>query len=92
MLFYCIFLSFRVYGVLIFVYVASIEQIMLYNTIINYIINAVVVLVVAEIDELAFLFLSKNEMKNNNEDEDSKKIKNSDFHSDGYFNIIVINH
>jgi hypothetical protein len=38
--------------------VASIEQLMLFDTILDYIVNSVVVLVIAELDELAFQCLS----------------------------------
>lgn len=61
---YSIFHSFRVFGVTTFVYVATMEQIMLYKTSIDYIINSVVVLVIAEIDELAFWCLKKTVLSN----------------------------
>lgn len=55
----CIFQSVREFGVLTFVYVAAVEQLMILDTIIDYIINSVVVLVVAELDELIFKVLEK---------------------------------
>lgn len=61
-----LFHSFRVYGVVTFVYVAAIEQIMLFDTIIDYVINSVVVLLLADIDELAFQSISKLEISPEN--------------------------
>jgi hypothetical protein len=58
-----IFHNFRVYGVVSFVYVAAMEQLMLFDSALDYIINAVVVLVIAELDELAFKSLSSMELK-----------------------------
>ena len=49
-----LFYHLRVYGVLTFVYVASIEQLMLFDTELQYIINSVIVLVLAEVDGLCF--------------------------------------
>jgi hypothetical protein len=61
----CIFQSFREYGVITFVYVAAIEQLMLFETILDYIINSVVVLLIAELDELVFLCIQKSEISEN---------------------------
>lgn len=61
----CIFQSFREYGVITFVYVAAIEQLMLFETILDYIINSVVVLLIAELDELVFLCIQKSEVSEN---------------------------
>lgn len=59
LLLYAIFLKFREYGMIVFVYVSAIEQLMLYETVLQYIINSVVVLVVVELDPLVFLALSR---------------------------------
>jgi hypothetical protein len=61
----CIFQSFREYGVITFVYVAAIEQLMLFDTILDYIINSVVVLLIAELDELVFNCIQKAEVSEN---------------------------
>jgi hypothetical protein len=59
----CLFQSFREYGVITFVYVAAIEQLMLFDTIIDYIINSVVVLLIVELDELVFICIQKAELE-----------------------------
>jgi hypothetical protein len=46
------------FGVITFVYVASLEQIMLFDTALQYIINSVVILVLVEIDGLFFQAIS----------------------------------
>lgn len=61
---YSIFHSFRIYGVVTMVYVAVMEQIMLFETILDYIINSVVVLLIAEVDELSFLCLNRVVLSN----------------------------
>lgn len=58
-----LFQAFREYGVITFVYVAAMEQIMLFETILDYIINSVVVLLIAEADELLFHCLAKIELE-----------------------------
>ena len=59
----CVFQSFREYGVLTFVYVAAVEQIMLFDTILDYVINSVIVLVIAELDELVFKSIVRIELE-----------------------------
>lgn len=65
-----VFQGFRQYGVIIFVYVAAIEQLMLFDTVLDYIINSVVVLVIAELDELAFKCLARIEEPSSDHDQD----------------------
>ena len=62
----CLFQSFREYGVITFVYVAAVEQLMLFDTIIDYIINSVVVLLIVELDELVFICIRKAELEASN--------------------------
>lgn len=54
-----IFRSFREFGVVLFVYVAAMEQTMLFDSCLAYIINSVVVLIIADADELIFSGLSQ---------------------------------
>ena len=54
-----LFYHLRGFAVLTFVYVASIEQLMLFETVLSYVINSVVVLVLAELDELLFRVFSR---------------------------------
>jgi len=60
-----IFRNFREFGVIVFVYVGAMEQTMLFESILQYIINATVVLLVAELDELLFISLAKSDLTPN---------------------------
>jgi hypothetical protein len=64
-----VFRNFRDYGVIVFVYVGAIEQTMLFESILQYIINATVVLLVAELDELLFISLAKSDITSQIESE-----------------------
>ena len=62
-IFFCLRSNFNlVFGVVVFVYVAAVEQLMLYDTIIDYVINSVVVLLVAEVDELMYYSIARMEI------------------------------
>ena len=67
-----IFRNFREYGVVVFVYVGAMEQTMLFESILQYIINCTVVLLVAELDELLFISLAKSDLSPSSEGESSR--------------------